>query len=438
MHKNNKLVSIFMSLALFTGCASTISGKDEKSLENNYSSGKFIDAAMVAEQALGFFDPKTGEMADVTATKVENALLHMNAAEAQRLSGNKERAIAHYNVVDENLFQKLDTDFITTGYDPTPHEKVLTNFYKSISYWGDGDVDNARIEFNRANERTRLAVQRYESMINEQKEKAEKKSSKLLSIYEKPEIAELTGDWDVFDDFTNPIVTYMSSLFLASQNGINDNTAKDYMERVQQMTEGSDIPTDLFSIKDIKENKIWIIAETGLGPTLGEKRLDIPFTHNGTVLMLQMAFPVVEQSENSVVLSNYTVNKENVKFHNLNTMDKLVKTELKKRWPGIVASQAVQALAKAVIQYQAQKEAGALGGFLALAATSAMTGADKTIWKMTPNEWNIAKFDNPKKGLLEIRYGNTIETVEMPQKSSIIYLKQATPNSKPLIEIIEI
>jgi hypothetical protein len=210
------------------------------------------------------------------------------------------------------------------------------------------------------------------------------------------------------------------------------------MERVQQMTEGSDIPTDLFSIKDIKENKIWIIAETGLGPTLGEKRLDIPFTHNGTVLMLQMAFPVVEQSENSVVLSNYTVNKENVKFHNLNTMDKLVKTELKKRWPGIVASQAVQALAKAVIQYQAQKEAGALGGFLALAATSAMTGADKTIWKMTPNEWNIAKFDNPKKGLLEIRYGNTIETVEMPQKASIIYIKQATPNSKPLIEIIEI
>lgn len=438
MLKCTKFALISISLVLFSGCASTISSKDEKTLENNYQSGKFKDAAMVAEEALGFFDPKTGQMADVTATKVENAILHMNAAESQRLSGNKKRAIAHYNVVDENLFQRLDNEVITTGYDPTPHEKVLTNFYKSISYWGDGDVDNARIEFNRANERTRLAVQRYESMINEKKEKAEKESSKLLSISETPEIAELTGDWEVFDDFTNPIVTYMSSLFIASQNGANDDTANEYMKRVQQMTKGSDIPTDLFSTEDIKENKIWIIAETGQGPTLGEKRLDIPFTHNGTVLMLQMAFPVVEQAQNSVVLSNYTLNKEIINFHNLNTMDKLVKTELKKRWPGIVASQAVQALGKAVLQYTAQKEGGALGGFFALAVTSAMTGADTEIWRMTPNEWNVAKFDNPKKGLLEIRYGNSIETIELPQKSTIIYLKQVTPNSKPLIEVIDL
>jgi hypothetical protein len=438
MPKNIKRVLIPISIILFAGCSSTISRDDEGLLQNNYQSGKFTDAAIIAEKALGFVDSETGKMTDVRATKVENALLHMNAAELQRLSGNKKRALAHYNVVDENLFQQLDNEVITTGYEPTPHEKVLTNFYKSISYWGSGDVDNARIEFNRANERTRLAVQRYEKMINKEKEKAEKKSSRLLSISRNTEISQLTSDWEVFDDFTNPVVTYMSSLFLASQNGALDSTAKEYMERVQQMTKDSDIPASLFDLEDIEENKIWIIAETGQGPTLGEKRLDIPFTHKGKALILQMAFPEVEQAQNNVVLSNYTINNKVIDFHNLTTMDKLVKTELKKRWPGIIASQAVQALGKAAIQYTAQKEGGALGGFLALAATSAITGADTTIWKMTPNEWNIAKFNNPNEGELEIRYGNSIQTIEMPNKSAIIYLKQPNPNAKPLIEIIEI
>jgi hypothetical protein len=131
------------------------------------------------------------------------------------------------------------------------------------------------------------------------------------------------------------------------------------------------------------------------------------------------------------------VNSSNIPFYQLTTMDKLVKTELKKRWPGIVTSQIIQAIAKAVIQYKAQKE-GKNAGIAALLLTSAITGADTTIWKMTPNNWSVAKLDNSSENILEVRYANAVEKVEIPQGSSIVYIKQPTAVAKPYIEILKL
>jgi hypothetical protein len=433
----NKKIASLSILLVISGCGSTISKQDSKIMLNGYQTGTYDSAVLLAEKNLGFYDEKTGKFLNVIPTKIENSLLHMDAAELHRMQGNYTRAIQHYNVVDEKLFQDQDREFISTAYEPTPHEKILTNFYKSITFWANGDVDNARVEFNRANERTRLAVMRYEAMINKEREKAKDKASAISTLNNNPQINQLTNEWDVFDSFVNPTVTLIHSLYLASQNGVEDSTAKTLMDRVKDMLGDSALPEHIYDYSDVKNNKVWIVTETGLGPRLDEKRLDVPIVWKEQPLILQMAFPEVKLMDNSVVLSNLTINNEVIDFYQLNTMEKLVKTELKKRMPAIVASQGIQAIIKAAIQYRAQKE-GKAAGFAALLLTSAATSADTTIWKMTPEVWNISKIDNNVSNTLQLRYGNAIESIELPTGSAIVYIKQPTAQSKPLIEILKL
>ena len=209
-----KALFLFVISLFIVSCGSTISVEDEKKLNNNYRAGNYLVSAHIAEKNLGLYDDKKDKFKPVIPTNVDNALLHMNAAESLRLSGNDERAIQHFNVVDEVLFSEQNRETISTSYEPTPGEKILTNFYKAISYWSMNDDDNTRIEFNRANERTRLAVNRYEKEIKEAQEESKEKLDASNALLKDQRISGEINQWDVYDNFTNPAVAFLNSLLL--------------------------------------------------------------------------------------------------------------------------------------------------------------------------------------------------------------------------------
>lgn len=429
-----KALFLFVISLFIVACGSTISVEDEKKLNNNYRAGNYLVSANIAEKNLGLYDDKKDKFKPVIPTNVDNALLHMNAAESLRLSGNDERAIQHFNVVDEVLFSEQNRETISTSYEPTPGEKILTNFYKAISYWSMNDDDNTRIEFNRANERTRLAVNRYEKEIKEAQEESKEKLDASNALLKDQRISGEINQWDVYDNFTNPAVAFLNSLFIASKDGSETEQARVLMERVKEMSPAN-TPTELYELPSKSQNVVWVLAETGYGPKLVEKRVDIPFRWKGTNLLLQMAFPEMEYMDNAVSLNNYFIGDTSPKFYEISNMDKIAQTELKKRWPGIVASQVAMAIAKAYIQYEADKK-GEGASLVALLLTSAATSAETTSWGMTPKSWQVTKLNNMHGKNFTIRYGNNEKTLTIPTGASIIYVKQHSPQTEPLVKLL--
>lgn len=452
-----KVLSASAVLLVLQGCAAGLSTKDAEQFQGSYLSGNYQQAADVVERELGFFDAKTQSRSAVVPTEANAVLLHLDAAENLRLAKNRRRAIEHYDAAEE-LFKEKDTENMGASaarnvgavltndmalvYDPTPTEKILVNFYKALSFWADGDYANARVEFNRANERTRMAVERYSKQIEEARQEAEEAKKKanagsinFSSFASNPKVAGSIGAWEVYDDFMNPTVAFTNALFLAAQDGPNSDNARVFMRRVQAMLGGNSERHPAFDYTDINDGYIWIIAETGLGPILTERRLDLPIPYDDNALILSLAFPNVDGRPNSVSLNRYTINNAQLSFTELADMNKLVRTEFSKRWPAIATRQVVSAFTKAAIQRTADGESVYLGLATKL-FTVAVTKADTRIWTLTPQKWSVAKLKRPDNPVLTINYGAQILEVPIEPRSAIVYIKQPTGQAQPFVEVL--
>lgn len=441
----NRCLLVSCIVLVLQACATGLSVQDTKQFQASYMSGDYQSAADLVERRLGFVNPSDNSRLPVSPTKPDAVLLHLDAAESLRLTGNLERAIQHYDAT-EVLFKEKDTESLGASllgsYEPTPAEKILVNFYKALSFWSDGEYENARVEFNRANERTRLAVERYAQQVIDAQEEANKAKQEnnvgsidISSFANHPEISGPVGEWEVYDNFVNPTVAFTNALFLASQDGVHSDDSRVYMDRVLQMVGETRDRQQVFDYSDLHENQLWVIAETGLGPILGERRIDLPIPYKGDTLILSMAFPNVESRSNSVSLNQYRINSRELQFVELASMDKLVRTEFSKRWPAIVTTEVVSAFIMMVLQYEAGKENKNLG-FLAKALTVASNQADTRIWTLTPQKWSVAKIKAPDAPVVAINYGGQSIEVPIPKGSAIVYIKQPTGYARPLVKVL--
>ncbi len=448
---------------LMTGCVGTAALK-KQSINNQavYAGGGYQSAAMSLEADLGLRDKKTGKLKQVKAKRA-NVLMHLDAGEAWRLSGEYSRSNEHYDAV-EVLFSKEDNSSIgedlaegvgsillndsAASYVPTPPERVLVNYYKALSIWSLGDKASSRIEFNRANERARLASESYEKEIQKAKKEAKQKRQKPATeneelqsaIYEKyPNIQ----DWEVYDSFVNPAVAYTNALFLMGGDSTDRATANTLLKRVLAMTSGNSVVTSDIEFLESNPGKIekntWIIYEAGQGPSLKENRFDIPFVipdkKRGTrVILLSYALPEFVAGGQKFVGNSIFIDREPIDFSDLADMNKVAKTEFKKRWPGVLTRATVSAITKALLQNEAGKQNG-MANLIATIYTAASTKADVRGWKKSPAKWYLAKL-NPKKGksILNIPYAASSVRVELDSEASeLIYIKQPSASAKPLV-----
>jgi hypothetical protein len=427
------------------GCATGLNVRDSQQFQENYYSGNYQGAADLVESELGLIDQGENIRLPVVPTKSDAVLLHLDAAETLRLTGDIQRSIQHYDAT-ETLFKSKDTESLGSSllgfYDPTPAEKVLVNFYKALSFWSQGEYGYARVEFNRANERTRLAVERYEKQLQDALEDANNATREnnlspinFSAFVDNPEISGPISQWEVYDSFVNPTVAFTNALFLASQDGPASDDARVYMNRVREMVGDDSQAHPAFNYADLGENQIWILAETGLGPILNERKVDLPVPYKGDVLILSMAFPNVSERSNSVSLGQYRINDSQLQFAELANMDKLVRTEFSKRWPAIVTSEVVSALIMMAIQREAGKKNEDLGVFAKL-LTVASNQADTRIWTLTPQQWSVAKIKAPDQPTLAINYGSDTLEVPIQKGSAMVYIKQPTSRAQPVVKVL--
>lgn len=465
--KNILLFSLISSVLLIaTGCAG-VSSKRVQSVNmlQDYQQGNYQTAATAVETDLANIDPKTGALLPVTPRRA-NVLMHLEAAELRRLEGNGSRSVEQYDSV-ESLFKQEDESSIAekgleqigsvlvndkvASYVPTPPERMLANYYKGLVFWGEGKRNDARIEFNRADERARIAVARYEKDIVKSKKAAKenKNSSVLKNDTVNDGISEHypnVDEWEVYDSFVNPVVVYTNALLYGAGRGSDIEQANDLLERAYGMTgkKNSVIRSDMRELvrkKSLgkKETNVWVIYEAGLSPSIKENRFDVPIPYDDGVIVLSFALPELvdnrgEFNGNTVYLGN-----KKLKMEALTSMEKLMRTEFKKRWPAVITRATISAFTKALLQHEAAKKGGAMGNILASVYSIASTKADTRMWELMPRSWKIAKKPLGKNKTLTIPYGNNQKyTVDlMPKQSQIVYIKQPSNEAKPFVSVME-
>lgn len=171
----------FVVMAFVSGCSSIVHRNQMASFNAAYTAGDYESALQAVS-----FKVDEGEPVDSETHLLE--LLHQG--EMYRLTGRYEESTKAYDLAEEGM-KYLNTEGVLEStsegfmsvvindserdYEALMSEAVLVNTYKGLAFLAAGNSDYARIEFNRANERTRRAVDYFQKEISEQQSALKKK-----------------------------------------------------------------------------------------------------------------------------------------------------------------------------------------------------------------------------------------------------------------------
>jgi len=460
-----KIALIIATIALLSGCQTLATKKHSQSFEQQFSNGQFKQASETALLA-GSIDPQGKSNSLLWSLQAGTAL----TASDQYLFSNSVldgaealmKADDTKNIGQKGL-QKVTTILLNSSfndYNPTVFDGVMVNTYKAVNNLFLQDMQNARIEFNRAADRQRRAKEHFKDKIKEQGKKlAEQKNERAKktakktpatgfsydksfsesekSIYEKyPELK----NWKAYPDFVNPYTDYLHGLyfFLASQNNSDFGKARQSLRRVAGMVpKNKAIATDLKVVNNLRrgvwqKNKLspttWVIYENGLAPLVEETVIPLPlFLVSGKVDYAQIALPKLKVRDSSYpYLDVFSGKKKLGRTQLLASMDRVVQTEFKKEFPYKVTEAVASTLTKALIQYELKKRGGLAGSLAGALYQATTTHADTRSWSTLPKEVQVARVRKPKNNQLVINAPGlkTPLKIELPKnKFSILFIK---------------
>jgi hypothetical protein len=416
------------------------------------------------EQAADFVLERIGDKREDKAKLLQSmqaaaALRYSNRMELSSLLFDECEAIIKAH--DEKLFASNAASSAgavllndsSLDYKGSVYDGVMVNTYKALNFWQEGKIDLARIEFNRALDRQRRAVDRFASEIARQKEEIARKQAdgrggvNLEESVNSPEVRSAIEntysnlfEFAAYPDFVNPFTTYAAGLFFMSQGDYPK--ASTLFKEVVGMTQGNAVVMGDLAEADGMQSRgrhVWVIFENGSGPVKEEVRLDLPlFLVTSQIKYTGIALPKLVLRENgcqglSVKDGEHVVGRTQF----LSSMDRVVQTEFKKRYPAILRRAILSAAMKTVVQSQAQKQFGDIGGILGGLMQRATTIADTRMWTALPKEFQIARVPVPGGGILAIETaGGRVLSVTVPADgSSMVYVKVPAPGAAPFCSV---
>lgn len=419
--------------------------------------GDYKGAAILAEKRLGLKPGPDGSLPSLAEAK-GSVLHHLEAAESWRMAGDFSRSLAHYDFAEQAL-QSVELQGLPSAgikqvgatllndtlldYKPSPAEAVLVNYYKAITFWHEGDIENTRIELNRAEDRIRRSVERYEKEIAAAEAENQGKPGADSNTLSQVEAQMGIAQWSPYNGFVVPQATYLHALFLATSDVPGDReSAVDLLERVAGLEpENAVVAGDIRNLKKGNicptNDCVWFIQDEGSGPVLEELRMDIPIVTPSGLIGVSFAIPKLVSRQTAG--SNFIGIGEGgtaVPEFTLSNMDRVVQSEFKKRMPAVVTRAVVGATARAIAQNELGKQAGAFGQLAGFVGNMLLTSADVRSWRSTPGTTQLAqirKNGNP----VTLSSGGWSQTIELPAKGSqIVYVRQPSVGSPALVSIL--
>ena len=434
--------------------------------------GKYKEAAKLYSDAIDTSD----------RTQRNNLLWYLNSGLSYRFDENNsasieafdesEWLIKHYQqqLLASDVGQSAGSILVndtTRPYVGTQYDGVMANTYKAIDYMSIGDMDSARVEFNRAIDRQRRAKAYYAKMIEKNRqaiEAEEREKNQGASTDRSMPAAERAlkqkypslYSFKAYPDFVNPMVSYLAGIFALSQ-GDNSKAFGLLKEAYGMNPDNTYVQQDLKYVDDmldgvVRERKplVWVIIEDGLAPVKTEWRMDIPvWIFSNNLNYVSLALPRIHKR--SGAFSGYSVAVEDKVSQGmeLSDMDRVIMTEFKKEYPAIVRRAIFSATTKAIVQYELQRQSqnndGKAGLAFALASvastvyTIASTQADTRTWTTLPKRFDLIRMERPEDGkiVLKTSTGLALPEISLPlTQHTLVYVKMPTAGAKPSITVI--
>lgn len=471
-------IAIALGGALFLGgCAGVGQQQQMEAFSAHWVDGDYQAAAQVTG----------GQPGSVSESEINQLSLFelLHFAEASRLLGNDEVAVQAFDRTEE-WFRRFDEQTLAAvaaqqvsavlvndtvmEYRGYLYEAILANSYKGLSFLSMGNAELARVEFNRADERTRRALayfadeleaeQRALAQEEGRREQAQAVQASMRNPNTQQALRQAYGDpnrWAAYPDFVNPFATHLHGLhFMASSASSQDiERAVNSFERVAGMTGNAVAAADQELAEQIASGAlqrdalpglVWVVYENGVGPHLVEDRIDLPLVlitggQRGTPYYTGIALPRLTGGQSASAAITVSDGADNqVRTGQLAEMERVMNTEFKARFNGILFRSMTSAVVKMYMQAAISEEFGDVGGLLSGIVAAATTQADTRSWRALPNEWQIARLQQPADGVLSVSglSGGQLQ-IKMPDwPMTMVYIKQPSAVATPIVRLIDL
>jgi len=459
---NVNIVGGVVGAILLSGCTSMMQKKDFESFNTQVGSGHYQEAAEVALEHAGY-DPESGETDDLLWTIQAGATLNyagnyalstklLDASEAMMKVEDTEGMVSE---TSELIGATVGNDAML-AYEQTQYDGVMANTIKAWNFLSENNYQDARVEFNRAEERQRRAAEHFAKVIKAHKEELEEESGDAGELVNQTLASDATqkvlkdagikqNQWKPYEGYVNPFTTYSYGLhlLLTGKTKSDYRKAADSFKRVYSLTDSSAVKNDYeLAISLAKSpkasklnNKVWVIFENGQSVVREERRLDLPvFILSDNISYMGIALPTLKAR--GIAFDSISVNDNKTQV--VADMDKIIGAEFDDEFPYILAREITRITLKTIAQKQIKDKNPLLGhAFGVLQALT--TGADIRSFSALPSQYQVTHFD-VKNNIVEIKAGTFTIPVELDTSAQkhIIYIKAVSPTIQPTIRVVNI
>ncbi|MEA3289405.1 MAG: hypothetical protein U9Q04_04400 [Campylobacterota bacterium] len=427
--------TVASAILMFSGCAA---------VTGHGGSLKKFDKELVANNCnFEEIDKKIEDNDDVILWGIQGGSMARNCNDYNKSTSLFDKAELKYKTdvdtdsVVGNVGESLGSVLVNNNvndYEGNVYEKVMVNTYKGLNFMSMGDYNNARVEFHRALDRQRRAKEFFQKDIKKKQEELKSNPNNKAATNEKTQKAvyakydDIFKGFEAYPDFVNPFTTYSSGLFFLLDG--ESRKARDMFKEAlamdpnnKQIKQDYDLANQIASsTTEINKNYAWVIYENGNGMVNDEIRIDLPlFLVSKNVMYTGMALPKLKER-------NYSYNHidvNGVKTAEIANMDRIIKTEFKKKLPGIVTEAVLNTIVKTVAQKQLKDKGGLVGGLFGAIYQGLTNKADVRNWTALPKSFQVARVElNGEPLVIKDDNGEVITTKKLAS-NSILYVRSS-------------
>ncbi len=474
-----KGIAFAAALTIVAGCRTTKDVLDD--CELNMLTGNY---AAQTEEFLALSDEGGGD----------ELMWRLHAAHTLHLTPSKEiEAIRQFDLA-ERVLQKNDQMSVfaqggegalammmndkSFSYDGGGLDRIFTCVYRGVDFLGVGDVDNARVEFNRASTYQRNWLEDRKKEIAAAGEKMEEAaeeysksnkgadgadtSSSVSSAMADSSFAGLVKDKTGFDPsspvkidaipeaaYINSYAAHLSAVFRWL-----DGDGADYefnlLKRVAGGVPAAARDAAEYDAGRLPSGEVWIWVEDGLGPAREEWRLDLPVVlipyANRYVLYAGMALPYLR--ERCVGAASWIVKCGGsvAGMDMLEDVDALAHTEYDVVMGGILTREITRTILRVGVQVALgiaaensdddnHKLILRISQGAAAAAAAGFTAADLRSWSTLPKRVFAARVKRPADGRIVIEAdGRVAAEVVLPEGNSMVFVTKPSSQAPAAVK----
>lgn len=368
-------------------------------------------------------------------------------------------------------------------YEGATYDKIMVNTYKALNFMALADLENARIEVNRAYERQGRAADEFAKKIQKQLDGIRTQPQSETDLARSTDNEQLRqviqknysnlDAWAAYPDFVNPFTTYfhgLVKLFVGDDTGTLTDSHEFFKRTCGMVPTNGFVQDDLIFMENLLNGKVsrsslpptvWVIFENGLGPQKGQVRVDVPlFLVSSQISYAGIALPTLQFRPAAYPCLTVGTATQYTETQLLCSMDRIVATEFKKNMPLVVTRAILRTALKTSAEYAVQqslKEANRsqkpnreseqqdqqnlLEDIIPklLPIYQAVTNnADTRVWSALPKEFQLARLPMPEDRQLSIcdPQRNRLGEVTIPEgRLALVYVKIPQPGVPPAINV---